>query len=80
MLFQVAMQDSSGIFAVLMIMLLVLVLFAAMISLFVFWIWMIVDCAKNRSLSDSERIAWILVLVFLQFLGASIYYFAVKRK
>ena len=80
MLFQTMMQDGSGIFAVLMIMLLILVLFAAMISLFVFWIWMIVDCAENRSLSDSERIAWILVLVFLQFLGASIYYFAVKRK
>ncbi len=74
------MQDGSGIFAVLMIMLLMLVLFAAMISLFVFWIYMIIDCAKNRKLSDSERIAWILVLVFLGVIGGTIYYFAVKRK
>jgi len=80
MLFQTMMQDGSGIFAVLMIMLLILVLFAAMISLFVFWIWMIIDCAKRKGLSDSERIAWILVLVFVGFIGATIYYFAVKRK
>jgi len=80
MLFQAAMHDGSGIFGVLIILLLMLFFFAAMIFLFVFWILMIVDCAKNRHLSDGERIAWILVLVFVGFIGAAIYYFAVKRK
>ncbi|MBI4146839.1 PLDc N-terminal domain-containing protein [Candidatus Woesearchaeota archaeon] len=54
-------------------------MFAAVIALTVFWILMIIDCAKRKQLADSERIAWILVLVFLGFIGASVYYFAVKR-
>lgn len=80
MLFQVAMQDASGMWAAGLIIFLMLLLFAAIIFSFIFWIWMIVDCAKRKGLSDSERIAWIIVLVFLQVIGAVIYYFAVKRK
>ena len=40
---------------------------------------MIIDCAK-RKMSDSERITWILILVFLGIIGAVVYYFVVKRK
>lgn len=72
------LQDNAG-FAVLM-MFLMLLLFVAAIALFVFWVLMIIDCAKRKNLSDSERVVWILVLVFLQALGALIYYLAVKRK
>jgi len=61
------------------LILLVLILIAVFISAFVFWILMIIDCAK-RKMSDGERIAWILVLLLLGVLGAAIYYFAVKRK
>lgn len=61
------------------IILLVLILIAAAIFSFVFWILMIIDCAK-RKMSDGERIAWILVLLLLGVLGAAIYYFAVKKK
>ncbi len=39
----------------------------------IFWIWAIVDCVKNTRLSDSERVAWVLVVIFLHFLGALIY-------
>ena len=46
----------------------------------IFWIVMIVDCAKRNFKKDSEKIVWILVLVFLGVLGAIIYYFVVKRK
>ena len=56
-----------------------ILLFAVGIAATVFWILMIIDCAK-RKMSDGERVAWILVLVFLGIIGATIYYFAVKRK
>ena len=79
MLFQAAMQNSGAIYALLIIFLMLL-LFASIIFSFIFWIWMIVDCAKRKNISDGERVAWIIVLVFLQVIGAVIYYFAVKRK
>jgi cytochrome c oxidase assembly factor CtaG len=77
-MFQMMLQDNAG-FAVFMVFLMLL-MFVAAIALFVFWVLMIVDCAKRRNLSDNERVVWILVLVFLQALGALIYYLAVKRK
>ena len=46
----------------------------------IFWIAMIIDCAKRNFKKDSEKIVWILVLIFLGILGAVIYYFVVKRK
>jgi|TARA_B100001971_G_C17886309_1_gene380666 4-hydroxybenzoate polyprenyltransferase len=49
------------------------------VFLFIFWIYMIIDVAKRNFKEDSERVVWILVLVFLSWLGALIYYFAVKR-
>ena len=77
-MFAMMLQDNVG-FAVFMI-LLMLLLFAVSIALLVFWVMMIGDCAKRKNLSDNERVVWILVLVFLQALGALIYYFAVKKK
>ena len=41
---------------------------------------MIIDVAKRDFKEDSERVVWILVLVFLSWLGALIYYFAVKNE
>ena len=46
-----------------------------------FWIWMLVDCATRKTFkNDSDKVVWIVVMVFLQALGAIIYYFVVKRK
>ncbi len=61
-------------------MLAVLLFVGLIIALTIFWILMIVDCATRKKLSDGERVAWILVLVFLHFIGAMVYYLAVKRK
>jgi tellurite resistance protein TehA-like permease len=52
---------------------------ALAIFLFIFWILMIIDCAKREFKGDEEKIVWILVLIFINWLGALIYYFAVKR-
>ena len=48
------------------------------VALTIFWIWMIIDCAKRNFKKENEKIVWILVIVLLNVLGATIYYFAVK--
>jgi len=50
------------------------------IALFVFWIWMLVDCIKNTRVSDTEKIVWVLVIIFLHALGALIYMLAGRDK
>jgi hypothetical protein len=39
-----------------------------------FWIWMLIDCIMN----DPDRFIWIWVILFLNFPGALIYFFARK--
>jgi len=50
------------------------------ILVFVFWIWMLVDCLQNSRLQGTEKIVWVLVIVLLYFLGALIYYFVGREK
>lgn len=45
---------------------------------FVFWVWMLVDAITRTFTSDLEKVVWILVIIFLNILGALIYYFAVR--
>jgi len=57
-------------------------LFVVIISLIilglVFWIFMLVDCAKRDFKNDNEKIVWIIIIALLGILGATIYYFVVK--
>ena len=56
----------------------ILFMFVLMIGGLVFWIFMLIDCAK-RPMKDNDKVVWILVLALTSYLGAVIYYFAVKR-
>ena len=47
---------------------------------FVFWILMLVDCVKKKFKEDTEKIIWVLVIIFTGIIGALIYYFVVKNK
>jgi hypothetical protein len=47
---------------------------------FAFWIWMLVDCVTNTSLTDTEKILWFLLIFFLHFVGALIYYLVGKKR
>lgn len=60
----------SGIIGIFMLM------FLAIIGLlaFVFWIWMIIDAIQNKGLTDGEKIAWVLVVIFLHCIGALLYF------
>jgi len=45
-----------------------------------FWIWMLVHAITNNGLGDGEKIAWVLVILFLHFLGALIYFVVGRPK
>jgi len=46
---------------------------------FAFWIWMLIDVIMSKRLSDTEKILWFVVVFFLHFLGALIYFFAGRK-
>jgi hypothetical protein len=54
----------GGIFLVFMIL-------AVVTSLF--WLWMLIDALTNET--GTDRIVWVLVIFFLHFLGALLYFF-----
>ncbi len=45
------------------------------IGLLVFWVWMLVSAIQNPALGDGEKIGWVLAIIFLQILGALLYFF-----
>jgi hypothetical protein len=40
---------------------------------------MIVDVSKRKFKTESDKIGWILIIVLTGYIGAIVYYFAVKR-
>ena len=61
---------------------LVFILAAVVIGILsiIFWIWMIVDCALNEPSEGNDKIVWIIIIVFVQLIGAIIYFFARRPK
>ncbi len=56
----------------------VLLLVAVILLVTAFWIWMIVDCVKRDFKNENEKIVWILVIVLASWIGALVYYLAVR--
>ncbi len=46
----------------------------------IFWIWMLVDCARNPGLRGGAKVGWLLVVFFLHWLGALIYFFVGRTR
>ena len=65
---------------VLLIGFLILLIIALAIFALVFWIMMLVDAAKRKFKDSTERVLWIILMVFTGLIGAIIYYFVVKKK
>lgn len=61
---------------------LLLFLFGGLIGLlcFAFWLWMLIDSLTNNGLEGSERVAWVLVIVLLPFIGSIIYFFVGRSR
>lgn len=41
-----------------------------------FWIWMLVDCAKNEPRLQNDRVFWLAIIAVTNLVGASVYFFA----
>jgi hypothetical protein len=46
----------------------------------IFWIWMLIHAITNRGLDSVEKLIWVLVILFLHFLGGLIYFFVGRPK
>ena len=57
-------------------------LIGAVVSLagFIFWLWMLIHAITNKGLQSVEKIVWVLVIIFLPFLGSIIYFFIGRPK
>ena len=64
------------------LILILLFVLPIVLAAFAFWIWMLISAIQNKGLTESEKIAWVLVVALLHFLGALIYFFVghPKRK
>jgi len=40
----------------------------------VFWVWMLVDCATNEPSEGNDKIVWVVIIIFANWLGALVYY------
>ena len=45
-----------------------------------FWIWMLVDCATRKSSEGNDKVVWIIIIIFTNFIGALIYLFVKRPK
>jgi uncharacterized RDD family membrane protein YckC len=59
---------------------LALLALAVAVALFVFWIAMLISAIQNKGLGEGEKIVWVLVVIFLHFLGATLYFFLGRPK
>ena len=57
-------------------------LVAAAFSLvcFVFWLWMLIHAITNKGIADTEKIVWVIVVIFLPVVGSLIYFFIGRPK
>ena len=44
----------------------------------IFWIWMLINAAINER-DTTDKIVWVLIVLFLHFVGAAVYYFVRYR-
>jgi sterol desaturase/sphingolipid hydroxylase (fatty acid hydroxylase superfamily) len=51
-----------------------IVFWALVIAATVFWLWMLID-ALTYEPTTNDKILWFLVIFFLHFIGALVYYF-----
>lgn len=52
----------------------IILLFGCSFAPFIFWMWMLVDCITNEPTNTNDKIIWIVVMLFTNFIGAFLYY------
>ena len=56
-------------------LLLPLLILSFALAALAFWIWMLVDCLTNEPSEGNDKLVWVLVIVFTNWIGALIYFF-----
>jgi hypothetical protein len=69
-----------GVIELLLLPLLILFFVPIALAMFAFWVWMLVDAAQNKGISEGEKVAWVLIIALVHFLGALIYFFIGRPK
>jgi len=46
----------------------------------IFWIWMLIHALTNKGIRGGEKVAWVLVIIFVPWIGSIIYFFLGKPK
>jgi hypothetical protein len=39
----------------------------------IFWLWMLVDCLKNKGITGATKLLWVLLILFIHPFGAFLY-------
>jgi hypothetical protein len=57
-----------------------LLFLAVVLSGFLFWLWMLVDCATREPDEGNTKIVWIIIIVFTNLVGALVYFFVQRPR
>lgn len=71
----IAAIDPGDIGGVIFVLVLLAIVIPILLATFIFWIWMLISAVQNKGLTEGEKIAWVLILVFVHLLGAIVYFF-----
>ena len=61
-------------FAIIGFLFLLFFVLPIILAMLAFWIWMLISAIQNKGLTEGEKVAWVLVVLFLQLLGAVVYF------
>jgi|YNPNPStandDraft_1061719.scaffolds.fasta_scaffold00255_22 hypothetical protein len=72
------METMIGLFAMgeILFLLSFLLILPVTLLCMAFWIWMLVDCALNEPSEGNDKLVWIIIILFANFIGALIYFLA----
>jgi prolipoprotein diacylglyceryltransferase len=52
-----------------------LLLFLPVLLGFMFWVWMLADCAANEPDEGNTKLVWVIIIIFASIVGAAVYYY-----
>ena len=53
---------------------------AIALGLFILWVWMLIHAITNKGVSDTEKVLWVIVIIFVPVIGPIIYFFVGRPK
>jgi hypothetical protein len=51
-----------------------LLLISVFLCGFVFWLWMLVDCATKETDEGNTKLVWVVIILFANIVGAVVYW------